>query len=295
MLTHIRRQNLSVSFIIGFFCIAHALFAGAWTQRKAHYYFRLSGFAFNSRAIFDKAGNPSDFTQNGRFTDRSAYAYLEYGLSDFVTFVGSVPYKNLRFRSEATTTNGQSLDRKTTGWGDVYLGARYLLSNQNTVTSLQGGFKLNTGYQTDSTALNLAPPLGDGQTDFELRALIGKSIFHHAAYYNLDIGYRVRGGKPVDEIPFALEAGAGLGKLGLLIAQIYGVRALSGAEASTIKAQSQTSLNPVEDYIKAHAQLILHFQKGMEVAFIYEKILTGRNTATGRSVGVALAFYSFKK
>jgi len=277
-----------VKYLLFFLLFAESLFAGAWTQRKDHYYFRLSGFAFNARTVYDEDGKLSAFATNGRFTDRSAYAYLEYGVSDLVTFVGSVPYKNSRFRSEATI-NGKLLDRSSKGWGDVYLGLRYLLSNQNAVTSLQAGFKLNTGYPTDTTALKLAPPLGDGQNDFELRALIGQSILRGAAYYNLDVGYRARSGKPVDEIPFALEAGFGLGKLGLLIGQIYGVRAISGAEAATIKAQSQVSLSPIEDYMKAHAQLILHLQKDMEIAFIYEKILTGRNTASGRSLGVALA------
>ncbi len=285
---------MTSKYILMLLLCAETLFAGAWTQRKDHYYFRLSGFAFNARAVYAKDGKLNAFATNGRFTDRSAYAYLEYGVSDLVTFVGSVPYKNSRFRSEATI-NGKMLDRSSKGWSDVYLGLRYLLSNQNAVTSLQAGFKLNAGYPTDTTTLKLAPPLGDGQNDFELRALIGQSILRGTAYYNLDVGYRARSGTPVDEIPFALEAGFGLGKLGLLIGQIYGVRALSGAEAAITKSQSQFSLNPIEDYVKAHAQLIVRLQKGVEVAFIYENIFTGRNTANGRSLGVALAFYSLTR
>lgn len=279
--------NSSISIIFIALCFTEALFAGAWTQRKDHYYFRISGFSFDSRAIFDKNGNRVALIDNGRFTDIGAYAYLEYGLSDVVTFVGSVPYKRLRFRNE---NSAMPLNRKNLGWGDVYLGLRYLLSDKGPITSLQAAFKLSTGYQTDTTALSLAPPLGDGQNDFELRALIGQSILRHAAYYNLDIGYRARSQTPVDEIPFALEAGLGLGKAGLLIGQIYGVRALSGTEAVTVNTPSQTSLNPVEDYVKAHAQVILHIGKGMDLAFIYENLLAGRNTAAGRSIGVALAF-----
>jgi hypothetical protein len=279
--------NSSIGLIFIALCFAESLLAGAWTQRKDHYYFRLSGFSFNSRAIFDKSGNHVDLTDNGRFTDIGAYAYLEYGLSDQVTFVGSIPYKRLRFRNENST---MPLNQKSIGWGDIYLGLRYLLSDEGPITSLQAAFKLSTGYQIDTTALSLAPPLGDGQDDFELRVLIGQSILRHAAYYNLDVGYRARSKTPVDEIPFALEAGIGLGKAGLLIGQIYGVRALSGTEAVTIKTPSQTSLNPVEDFVKAHVQAILHVGKGMDVAFIYENVIAGRNTAAGRSIGMALAF-----
>jgi hypothetical protein len=281
----------SFALIVIFLNFAQNLFAGAWTQRKDHYYLRLSGFYFNSTA-FDSNGHRVDYRGNGRFTDASAYAYLEYGLSDLVTFVGSVPYKSLWFRKNV---RDMKIEAKTTGWGDIYLGLRYLLSDQGTVTSLQGGFKLNTGYQTDTTALGLAPPRGDGQNDFELRLLIGQSILRHAAYYNFDLGYRARSGKPVDEVPFACELGVGLGKYGLLIGQIYGVRALSGVEAVSISEQSQTSLNPVEDYVKAHGQLIFHLRKGMDIAFMYDNLFTGRNTALGQSFGVALAFYSVTK
>jgi hypothetical protein len=294
-ITTARLRHRIIGLILISFILAGNLFAGAWTQRKDHYYLRISGFYLSSHAVYDNDGNRDELRDNGRFTDFGAYAYLEYGLSDLVTFVGSAPYKRLRFRSDANDLQGNRLDRTTNGFGDVYLGLRYLLSDRGAVTSLQAAFKMNTGYQTDTTALSFAPPLGDGQNDFELRALVGQSVLRNAAYYNVDVGYRVRGGAPVDEIPFAFEAGLGLGKVGLLIGQIYGVRALSGAEAIPIRVQSQTSLNPVEDYIKAHAQVILHLGKGADVAFIYEDLLAGRNTADGRSFGVALAFYTVTK
>lgn len=38
-----------------------------------------------------------------------------------------------------------------------------------------------------------------------------------------------------------------------------------------------------------------YFPKGLDAALVYENIFTGRNTAKGRSLGVALAFYSLPK
>jgi hypothetical protein len=287
-----RYHSGSIGLFFLFLIFGENLFAGAWTQRKDHSYFQLSGFHFDSRAVFDSARNSIVFPDNGRFTEGSAYAYLEYGLSDVVTFVGKLAYKNLRFQRDSSGTRS---DRKNNGWGDVYFGVRYLLSNRGPVTSLQVGFKINTGYEADPQNLNAAPPLGDGQNDFEVRALIGQSIFRYAAYYNIDIGYRVRNGAPVDEIPFEFELGAGLGKAGLLIGKLYGVHALAGVEAVPIRQLSQTSLNPVEDYVKARGELNFHLRKGMDVVLIYESLWSGRNTADGRSFGVALSFYSVPK
>lgn len=40
-------------------------------------------------------------------------------------------------------------------------------------------------YETNLKQRAGAPPLGDGQTDFELRVLVGRSILRSAAYVNL--------------------------------------------------------------------------------------------------------------
>ena len=179
------------------------LLAGAWTQKKDQYYLRLTLNSFTSSSFYDRSSNRADYADNGEFNDLSVFAYLEYGISDLVTLTASVPYKRLKYESPA-------LQRKTNGAGDLYLGVRYLLSGQGMITSIQAGLKTNTGYETDLSILDQAPPLGDGQTDFELNLLLGNSFFNYVAYYNFEVGYRARSGVPVDEVPFIIEGGMNL-------------------------------------------------------------------------------------
>lgn len=256
--------------------------AGAWTQKKYHYYMRVTASVFESEHFFDKDAQRMPYGDGGRFRDVSLHAYWEYGLSPLVTFVGSIPYKTLAYRSP-------TLERQTNGAGDLYFGVRYLLSDRGVVSSLQGALKVNTGYETDLSILDQAPPLGDGQTDFELNLLLGNSIFNYVAYYNFEAGYRVRAGVPADEVPFALEAGVNLGKMALVIGKLVGVRAIAEAQSAAPGVGSQISLSAVEDYLKANLQLIWNVSPEVEVAAIAERVLQGRNTAAGATLGVALS------
>ena len=256
--------------------------AGAWTQKRYYYYVRVTANAFESEQFFDKDSQRMPYGDGGRFRDVSLYAYWEYGISPLVTFVGSIPYKTLEYRSP-------TLERQTNGAGDLYFGIRYLLSDRGAVSSLQGALRVNTGYETDLSILDQAPPLGDGQTDFELNLLIGNSIFNYVVYYNLEAGYRVRSGAPVDEVPFTLEAGVNLGKLALIIGKLIGVRAIAEAQSTAPGVGSQISLSPVEDYLKVNFEFIWNASPSVEVAAIAERVLDGRNTAAGATFGVALS------
>jgi len=262
--------------------------AGAWTQAQYHYYLRFTAGRFLASSFFDENGRRQDYGDSGKYTDVGLYAYLEYGLSDWLTLVSTIPYNNLDYESS-------TLERKTSGAGDLYLGMRYLLSDRNVVSSVQAGFNLSTGYETDAERLDLAPPLGDGQTDFELRLQFGQSILGYAAYYNFDFGYRTRSGFPVDELPVAVELGLHLGSVGLIIGKMYGVKALAEAESAIARPPSQVTLSPVEDFLKAQWQLIVGVVKQIELAIVYESVIDGRNTAAGRSIALALTLQGSAK
>jgi hypothetical protein len=104
--------NRGVSIIVIALCFAEALFAGAWTQRKDHYYFRLSGFSFHSRAIFDKSGNRVDLTDSGRFTDIARMLITNKAHAQVILHVGkgmdvAFIYENLL--AGRNTTVGRSI------------------------------------------------------------------------------------------------------------------------------------------------------------------------------------------
>jgi hypothetical protein len=269
-----------------------SLWAGAWTQKKGQFYSKISLLRFESSSQYLLNGDRERLADNGKVVDLGFYYYLEYGLYDNLTFITSAPFKTLNF-SCATT----GCDHTTTGLGDIYGAFRYRLSQKNWVVSVQAGIKIAPGYQTDEEQLNSAPPLGDGQTDVDFHLLIGRSIFNYHGYITMDFGYRARSGEPVDEIPFAMELGANLTKNYLLIGQLYGVRSISGKQGQPdFRVIDGVAVNfvgtgAVEDFLKGQVQLVYKINPWLDLSFVFEQVLAGRNTSRASILGGGIAVH----
>lgn len=261
--------------------------AGAWLQRPGGWYVNATLLLFLSQDFYDLEGNRQPLGNSGKFEDIGLYLYAEYGLSNSLTVIGSLPYKRLEYRTT-------SLLASSSGIGDIYLGLKYGLSDQPYVLSVQAGVKLAPGYATSPEELGGAPPLGDGQTDFELRLLVGKPILTHGGYFNLDAGYRARSGAPVDEIPLGVEFGYNLSSQLLAVLKLYGVRALAEGtglvDPGLAGEGNLIGSGEVEDLAKLQAQLFFRASQSVGIGLLWEQILVGRNTTAGTTFGVGLAF-----
>ncbi len=265
---------------------------GAWTQKKGHVYTRLSILRFESTSQFRLNGEREPLVDGGRVVDLGLYHYLEYGLYDDLTLISSVAFKRIRFSCAI-----EGCGNTSTGLSDVYLGFRYRLAQQAWVIALQTGAKIPTGYETDETRLNSAPPLGDGQTDVEFRLMAGRALFHYRGYLNLEAGYRAREGEPVDEIPYSVELGLNLTKDHLLIATLYGVQALTEKKGQSDfrivdgRVVNFVGTGAVEEYTNLRLQLVYRIAGSVELSFEFNQVLTGRNTSYATTVGGGVAFH----
>jgi hypothetical protein len=261
--------------------------AGAWLQQPAGWYANTTMLLFLSQEFYDLQGRRQPLGSSGEFEDFGVYFYLEYGLTNTLTFLASAPYKRLTYRS--TTVFNRS-----SGVGDLYFGVKYGLATQPYVLSVQFGLKLAPGYEATPERLMGAPPLGDGQTDFDLRLLAGQSILSYRAYYSLDLGYRARAGAPVDEVLYSIEFGYNLSRPLLGMFKFYGVRALAEGVGLVDPGRrgegSLISTGQVEDFAKGQVQLVYRASRLVQVSLLWEQILFGRNTAAGTTVGISLAF-----
>ncbi len=111
-----------------------------------------------------------------------------------ITFLSSVYYKWLSYRDDY-------VHDRSNGVGDLELGVRYSFLDAPVVLSLQGLVKYGELYGSE------APEIGDGQNDFEIRLLAGKSLWPFPGYAGLEIGYRFRSGAPSDEVRYLAEFG----------------------------------------------------------------------------------------
>ncbi len=269
---------LFLSALISVF-IAGPVFAGAWTRDKGGLYAQITANNYTADENFDNGGSKEDFTDDGEFSDDNISLYLEYGLADNLTVIGSWSHKWLEYENDL-------ISNETSGFSDLELGLKYRLFEKNGgVCSIQTLIKIPEAYDEDD-----AVPLGNAQYDYEFRFLYGQSLYpHFPGYLNLESGYRFRAEAPADELKYLLEFGADLTK------KLYGRIKLDGTYGmGNAEKRSAFSDNPsaTYDYDLGKLEAVLGFKIsdnwGTELG--YRKEIYGKNISAGENWSVAVTY-----
>ena len=271
------------------------LHAGAWTQPQGGFYSKLAGLSFSSVAYLDLDGERQDRAEDprGELSDRGYSAYLEYGLLERLTLVASLPYKSLEFRNPTearyfealdSTIVRQHPDQSASGLADLELRLRWRLLLEPAV-SLAAGGKLPLGYEVPTEIPESYVPLGTGETDAEVRLLVGTSLYPVPGYVTGTLGYRRRGGEYGDELFHGLEGGYSFDRL-LLKGVIEGIQTLgdcgaTGEGGGLVGDQNNLKLSP---------GLIWSLSDRVEISADLFHIVSGCNTAAGTTYALGLAF-----
>lgn len=203
---HWGRNSLITIFLLAVF--SSSAWGGAWCMPKGSLYSKLTYNYYFAVDTFDEDGHKRRNPNGSSFRDENITWYNEYGLLDNLTLFASVPYKWLKSRYRFT--EGGDLKSKTftyEGLGDVDLGIKYGLLKDPVVLSLQFLTKVAWFYDRDEEV-----PPGNNQTDYELKVLMGKSLWPFPGYCGLEMGYRWRTGSPSDEYRYLVEFGMDLVK-----------------------------------------------------------------------------------
>ena len=270
--------------------------AGAWTQPQGGFYSKLTGLSFSSLAYLDTDGERKDRATAPReeLSDRGLSAYLEYGLLDRLTLVASLPYKRLEFTNprEAryfpaldSTIVRQHPDQSSSGLADLDLRLRWRLLADPAVVSLAAGGKFPLGYEVPTELPESYVPLGTGETDAEVRLLVGRSLYPVAGYVTGTLGYRLRGGEYGNELFHGLEAGYSFDRL-LVKGAVEGIQTLGdcGATGET------GGLVGDQNHLKLSPGLIWALSDRLEISADLFHIAAGCNTAAGTTYALGLAF-----
>ena len=271
------------------------LHAGAWTQPQGGFYSKLAGLSFSSRAYLDLDGERRDRAQDPQeeLSDRGYSAYLEYGLLDRLTLVASLPYKSLEFTNPTearyfealdSTIVRQHPDQSSSGLADLELRLRWRLLADPAVVSLAAGGKIPLGYDVPTEIPESYVPLGTGETDAEVRLLVGTSLYPVPGYVTGTLGYRLRGGDYGNELFHGLEAGYSFDRL-LVKGVIEGIQTLgdcgaTGATGGLVGDQNNLKFSP---------GLIWSFNDRVEISADLFHIVSGCNTAAGTTYALGLA------
>jgi protein XagA len=275
-------RQMIAGFLLAVFLVfpdTGTLYAGAWTQEKGNSYHRLAANYYFSDREFDVNGNSRPMSDNGDFRDINLSYYVEYGAIDELTVLASLYYKDIRREDDFFRHDAK-------GMGDVDLGVRYRLYSGNIgVIAAQGLIKVPELYDEDA-----ALPLGNGQYDYELRLLFGRSLWPAIpGYMNLEAAYRYRTKRPSDEFRYLVEAGSDLGKNFYARAKLDAIVGLGNADDATDAFGNPTA---TLEYDLAKLDLVIGYQLirkwGLELG--YTPALWGENTAKGATWTLAVTY-----
>jgi len=219
---------------------------------------------------------------NSDFTDLNLTYYMEYGIRDNVTAFLSIPYKWIENDPDV---GGSS---KTRGIGDQEYGLRYNIFNDDRgVFSIQGLVKVPDLADEDPGDL----PLGNDQTDYEVRFLYGRSLYPKPVYFGLEAGYRYRSQAPSDEIKYLVEIGYNLNEKSYVRTKLDGTLSADNADdapAPINPGDVNPTLAPAYDLGKLELTGGYKIDKKFSTEFTWTPYIYGQNTAAGNNFQFAV-------
>lgn len=263
-------RNMTIGIMFLGQILQPSLFAGAWAQPKGHYYTKLT-------LIYSKADGLYGINFPAEFSDYSLYFYGEYGLLDRTTVIFNLPSIK-RSINEANSVQG-----KTTGFlaGDFEIQAKYQFLDKPLVASALIGTKIPTIYKVEDF-----PPLGNGETDFDAKLLLGASLYPIPAYLTGDVGYRFRGGDFIDEINFNFEAGYTFVDKYLVRFAATGIRSAKDSQGNS----NLLGFPLAQKQYRIGGGIIYKLSSNFEFDVTYLKTIAGDNIPKSNEVFIGLAF-----
>lgn len=249
--------------------------AGAWVGSKGTGYTKLG---FSTYTAEDYYGNNPTFID---FDSTSTSLYAEYGLGNKFAVYGSLLNQSYDQRDTVLGKNSAS------GFGDTEIGIRYQWQANPFVVSTS--FLVKTPFLYDAE-----DGLGNHQTDYEAKVLIGKSLNEYG-YFGVEFGYRLREGDPSDEYRYLVEYGFNVNKNLYLRAKLDGVLSAENSNTVTENTENTGNLsNPFEfDSGKLELTSGWNFDKnsslkGYGVELTYTREIYGDNILKGNRFELGL-------
>ncbi len=249
--------------------------AGPWTLPHGKTYNKPAVNYFTGSSLFNT-------TQEGfeRFEDINFTFYNETGITDDISFIISVPIKEIS-RTDRNAA-GIATTNRTSGVGDIDIGIRYNISKGPVVVAVQGIFKAPYAYGAGDLL-----PLGNGQEDFEGRLQLGHP-FGKAGYAVVEAGYRYRVGAPSDEFRYLIEYGVDVSKSVYVRSKLDGLLSIRN-DTPQAAANGNPTLPLAFDLAKLELTAGYRVNKKLAVEFTATPNVYGDNTLTGTNYQLALA------
>ncbi|WP_298039647.1 hypothetical protein [uncultured Desulfuromonas sp.] len=230
---------------------------------------------------FDADGEDKALDFEGDFTEVNVNYYVEYGVTDRLTAIASIYYKDIE-QEDALIV------KESNGIGDIDLGLKYrLLGWSGGAVAAQGLVKVPEAYD-EAPEGGRGVPLGNGQYDAEFRLLYGQSLWTlFPGYCGFELGYRWRDEAPADELRYLVEVGGDFTKSLYGRAKLDGIKGMDNGEGGASINRS----NPNQfDLIKLDLALGYKMTPRWGVEAVYAPAISGETTLDGTTYSLALTY-----
>ena len=228
-------------------------------------------------------------------TTKSVSLYAEYGFSDRLNFVVSLPYIQTTGEATPATLANNGFENERSGFQDVSIYAKYKIKS----------YEVMSGNLDIIGALGVETPLGNYNVDEGLQSIIaignrstditGLAIAnykHNSGVFAIgQVGYSLRS----NEVPNALISQLKIGYAASVIyGDIYIANQLSGSDGVDILGEGFTGFFPATrvNYTRIGANMFVPVVKGFGLTAGINTYISGRNLgdSTGAYSGLSFSF-----
>lgn len=258
------------------YTISQSAWSGAWVPKEGDGYSKIGYADYSATDFF---GTNDDL---GEFSGVNISYYGEQGLGNNIGVFGTLLYQDL----EQTDSSGNRTE--SSGFGDTELGIRYQWQGSPFVFSTSFTVKLPFLYDEDDEL-----PRGNGQEDYELRFLIGRSL-NQFGYFGIEAAYRLRTDDPSDEYRYLIEYGFSVNDNLYLRSKIDAIESAGNADITGVDTTTNLSITPEFDLGRLELTAGWNFGDANTsngrwgIEFTYNKDLYGDNTLKGDGFQIGL-------
>ncbi|MFC2176040.1 hypothetical protein ACFLR1_03620 [Bacteroidota bacterium] len=199
-----------------------SVFAGGPWPRKKNSGYAQVGFSYlGYNKIFNHEGKVTDLRRN--VIDITGQAYVDYGLTDKITFLAVLPFKYVA-SGEKIVSADSSYFQDTVPAGNLFglnmalLGIKYNIINKKVVFSAGLNAEFNTAKYDSLTTLRTGP----GTFVIHPYLSVGTTFYKGKFYTLLDVGWRTRFKKYYHQTDFNFELGFSWNQKTYFIASVSG-------------------------------------------------------------------------
>jgi len=270
-----RRLRAIIAALIPSMCGAETALAGAWTLPAGEGQIISTTLYDTANRAFDA---DRDLVDDVFFQKIESSIFVERGLTDRITFVGSTSYQTVNYTAESGPDAFEGL-------GDISIGLRYNVSSgSDWVLSVQPSFVIDGGGETIPDA-----DLGAGNNSVDLRILYGRSGKFIARPYFLDaqMGTRIRSSGDVTKWYMDLTGGYHVSERLTLISQAF----LTNTNGQTL---AQDIILPNQSF-KVQGSIVVKLRETLSLQVGAFQTLAGKNIVEEKAgfIGIWLSALAF--